>query len=247
MDNKELFTHKSEDYANFRPSYPDEALQFLREKCPGSHVADIGAGTGIFTKMLLKYFDSVTAVDPNGEMREKFRAFLPGVPCLAASGEDTTLPDASVDLITAAQAFHWLDEEKFKKEAIRILRPGGKTAIIWNSSVKNDFTIERDDICKKYCPRFRSGHAGKRSPAEGDAFLRHSYFKYVEFISFSNPFVMDRTGFEGNMRSRSYMPSPRERIYGKVMEELRALFEKYAVKGVVTEEMSTQIYLGSFE
>jgi hypothetical protein len=58
---------------------------------------------------------------------------------------------------------------------------------------------------------------------------------------------MDRTGFEGNMRSRSYMPSPRERIYGKVMEELRALFEKYAVKGVVTEEMSTQIYLGSFE
>ena len=247
MDNKELFSRKSEDYALFRPSYPEEAVQFLRSKCQGSHVADIGAGTGIFTKMLLKYFDTVTAVEPNGEMREKFRAFLPGVPCLAGSGEETGLPDESVDLITVAQAFHWLDEEKFKSESMRILRPGGKVAIVWNTTLKNEFTTERDNICKKYCPRFRSGHAGKRTPEEGDAFLRFCYFKHVEFISFSNPFVMDRSAFEGNMRSRSYMPSPEERIYGTLMEQLRNVFEKYAVREKVTEELATQIYFGSFE
>ena len=247
MDNKELFSRKSDDYALYRPSYPEEAVQFLRSECSGSHVVDIGAGTGIFTKVLLKYFDSVAAVEPNGDMREKFKAFLPDIPCLAGSGEETTLPDASVDLITVAQAFHWLDEEKFKQEAIRILRPGGKVAIVWNTTLKNDFTVERDNICKKYSPRFRSGHAGKRTPAEGDAFLRFSYFKHVKIVCFSNPFVMDRIIFEGNMRSRSYIPSPGEVFYGTLMEELRALFEKYAVKGKVTEEIATQIYLGSFE
>lgn len=122
MDNKELFSRKSDDYSKFRPSYPDAAVDWLRKNISGEQILDIGAGTGIFTKVLLRCFQKVTAVEPNAEMREKFLQYLPEIPCTDGSGEETKMPDRSVDLITVAQAFHWLDEEKFKAEAKRILK-----------------------------------------------------------------------------------------------------------------------------
>ena len=246
MDSKELFTRKSEDYALFRPSYPAAAVEWLAEKTSAVTVADIGAGTGIFTVCLAKRFKEIVAVEPNEEMRSRFATFLPRIPCLAGSGEASGLPETSIDLITVAQAFHWLDEEKFKSEACRILRPGGKVAIIWNTSVKDEFVLARDEVCKKYCPRFKKGHAGSRTPAEGDAFLRYVYFKEVEFISFPNPFAMTREIFAGNIRSRSYALTAEDRDFLSFQQELEGVFEKYAVNGQVTENQETQIFLGSF-
>ena len=245
-DNTGLFSGKQDDYSRFRPSYPDAAIDFLRSRSAGGCVLDIGAGTGIFTKALLRCFKNVSAVEPNKDMREKFMQYLPGIYCSSGSGEATGMPENSVDLITVAQAFHWLDAELFKQEAVRILRPEGKTAIIWNTSQKNDFTAARDRICQKYCPRFGSGHAGKRSVSEGDTFLRYSYFRKVEVVSFANPFTMDLTVFEGNMRSRSYALLPTECGYEKFMAELRSLFASHAENGFVTEPQETQIYLGTF-
>ena len=246
MDNRQLFSGKSEDYFRCRPSYPESAVRWLRERCQGECAADIGAGTGIFTKLLQPYFKKVYAVEPNADMRKIFCAYLPDVPCSAGSGEDTGLAADSVDLITVAQAFHWLDEEKFKAEALRILRPAGKVAIIWNSTLESDFTLARSRVCQKYCPRFRSGHAGKRSAAEGDDFLRNHYFGEVEVISFANPFEMDLEIFEGNMRSRSYALTPADPAYADFSAELRSVFEQYAVNGTVTEPQETQIYFGRF-
>ena len=246
IDNKELFTHKSDDYSRFRPSYPHAAIDYLKAKTNACQVVDIGAGTGIFTRALLRCFREVSAVEPNDGMREKFRIMLPDVSCSHGSGEATGLPDNSVDLITVAQAFHWLDADLFKKEAMRILRPGGKVAIVWNTSLKSDFTTERNLICQKYCPRFRSGHAGKHTIEEGDAFLRNSFFKNVEVVSFDNPFTMDKETFEGNIRSRSYALAPGDNDYTSFMNELRGVFEKYAIGNKVTEPQETQIYLGSF-
>ena len=163
-----------------------------------------------------------------------------------ASGEATGFPENSVDLITVAQAFHWLDEEKFKREAMRILNPDGKVAIVWNTTKRSDFTDSRNAVCQKYCPRFKHGHAGKRTPAEGDAFLRYSYFKTVEFIAFDNPFVMDKLTFEGNIRSRSYALLPGDSRYEEFIAETRAVFDRFAVNGTVTELQETQIFLGSF-
>ena len=183
---------------------------------------------------------------PNAAMREKFQMFLPHIRCWHSSGEATGLPDDSVDLITVAQAFHWLDADLFKKEAMRILRSAGQVAIVWNTSLQCDFTQERDRVCRKYCPRFRSGHAGKRSVEEGDAFLRNEYFKSVEVVSFSNPFAMDLQTFEGNMRSRSYALAPDDCQYSDFTAELQAVFEKYAVNNIVTEPQETKIYLGKF-
>ena len=247
MDNRTLFTGKSDDYFRYRPSYPEASARWIKERCSGENAVDIGAGTGIFTKVLLNFFREVSAIEPNADMRKCFRNFLPDTVCLAGTGEATGLPDNSVDLITVAQAFHWLDEEKFKAEAMRILRPGGKVAIIWNTALKSDFSAARNAVCQKYCPRFSSGHAGKRSPEEGDAFLRYHYFSQVEIASFDNPFAMDQETFEGNMRSRSYALLPDHPDYPEFMAEQRAVFAKFATDGTVTEPQETQIFLGEFQ
>ena len=246
MNNNEIFTGRSRDYSLYRPSYPDSSVDWLRKYCSGDHVVDIGAGTGIFTKVLTRCFKNVCAVEPNADMRESFQTFLPDIPCFDASGEATGLEKDSLDLITVAQAFHWLDEEKFKQEAVRILHPEGKVAIIWNSPLRNEFSAARDRICQKYCPQFRSGHTGKRSAAEGDNFLRNCYFREVEVVSFPNPFGMDLEIFEGNMRSRSYALKQDHKDHEKFMAELRIVFEAFAVNGIVTEPQETQIYLGTF-
>ena len=245
-DNRELFSNKSDDYAKYRPSYPDAAVDWLKSKVPCGSVLDIGAGTGIFTAALLRCFEMVSAVEPNEDMRRKFAGFLPGIVCSGGSGENTGFPENSVALITVAQAFHWLDAEKFKSEALRILEAQGKVAIIWNNSLNCDFTVERNRVCQKYCPRFRSGHAGKRSAAEGDAFLRNGYFREVEVVSFDNPFAMTLPVFEGNMRSRSYALAPGDREFSGFTAELRAVFERHAENGVVIEPQETRIYFGSF-
>ena len=242
----ELFTGKAEDYARFRPSYPDQVLQFLKSRIPEGNILDVGAGTGIFTGLLSRGYKNVTALEPNKNMREKFMQNFPGIPCLEAAGESTPLPENSVDLITIAQAFHWLDEEKFKKEAGRILKNNGKAAVIWNNSIKDEFSAARDAISRKYCPSFRKGHAGKRTPEEGDDFLRHTYFRQVEVVSFANPFTMDLAAFQGNIRSRSYALTPDNREYPAYMKELETLFHKFACDGKVTEQLETQIFLGSF-
>ena len=246
IDNKELFTHKSGDYSRFRPGYPAAAVDYLKKQTSGGKVVDIGAGTGIFTQALLRCFTDVSAVEPNANMRNEFKQQLPDIICSDGSGEATKLAADSVDLITVAQAFHWLDADLFKQEAMRILRNNGKVAIVWNTSLQSDFTCERNKICQKYCPRFRSGHAGKHSPEEGDRFLRNIFFRSVEAVAFDNPFVMDEEAFEGNIRSRSYALAPQDAGYGDFMAELRNVFNKYAENGTVTEPQETQIYLGSF-
>ena len=246
INNTELFTRKSDDYSRYRPSYPDAAVDWLFEKYPAKHVLDIGAGTGIFTQVLLRRFQNVYAVEPNADMRSLFVKNLPEIFCSDGTGEATKLPDSSVDLITVAQAFHWLDSEKFKQEAMRILRPEGRIAIVWNTSLDNNFTVARNRVCQKYCPRFRSGHAGKHSVAEGDAFLRNSYFREVEVVSFENPFTMDLCTFEGNIRSRSYSLLPGNCDYENFMSELRIVFDRFAVDGIVIEPQETQIFFGTF-
>ena len=246
MNNRSVFSGKSEDYFRYRPSYPDVAFEWLRERCSGEIAVDIGAGTGIFTKGLLRCFKNVSAIEPNADMRKKFHEFLPDKVCSYGTGEATGLQDNSTDLITVAQAFHWLDEERFKTEAIRILRPAGKVAIIWNTTLPNEFSAARDRVCQKYCPRFRTGHAGKRSVAEGDDFLLHHYFHKVEVASFANPFAMDLEIFEGNMRSRSYSIGADHSDYPEFMTELRAVFEQFSSNGIVIEPQETQIFLGEF-
>lgn len=113
--NEQKFTGKADLYEKFRPGYPDELIDFLYGNARCDNVADIGAGTGKFTRCLLKKPWKVIAVEPNDDMRGKLAA-IEGITVVNAPAENTGLADKSVGLVTAAQAFHWFDAERFKTE-----------------------------------------------------------------------------------------------------------------------------------
>src|SRR5690606_5551847 len=132
------FTDRVADYVRHRPGYPPALLRWLRDEhgvAPDWPVADIGAGTGISARMFLEAGHAVVAVEPIPAMRQAAIAALGGHPRFAAvdgRAEATHLPDASVALVSAAQAFHWFDRRTVKAESRRILRPGGLVAVYWN-------------------------------------------------------------------------------------------------------------------
>src|SRR5207253_7675203 len=120
-----------ENYLKYRPSYPPEIIPLLKSECgltAESVIADLGSGTGLLTELFLKHGNPVFGLEPNLEMRvagERVLAKYPKFTSLSATAEATTLPDESVDMITAGQAFHWFDREKARPEFVRILKPGG--------------------------------------------------------------------------------------------------------------------------
>src|ERR1700747_2753137 len=132
------FSSRVENYIRYRPGYPPQVLETLKSECglnSASVVADIACGTGIFTKMLLENGNEFFGVEPNLEMREAAERLLAAYSkftSIAGTAESSNLPDHSVDFATAAQAAHWFDLAKARKEFMRILKPTGWAMLIWN-------------------------------------------------------------------------------------------------------------------
>jgi len=118
-------------YERARPSYPTEAVQRLLP-AGARDVADVGAGTGKLTSVLVGLGLNVTAVEPSEGMRGQFAQVLPDVPILAGSGERIPLPDGSVDAVLFGQAWHWVEPRRAATEVARVLRPGGRLGLVWN-------------------------------------------------------------------------------------------------------------------
>lgn len=245
--NEQKFTGKADVYEKFRPTYPDELIDFLYDNARCEAVADIGAGTGKFTRCLLKRPWSVTAVEPNADMREKLAA-IEGITVVNAPAENTGLADKSVGLITAAQAFHWFDEEPFKRECIRVLKDGGKLAVVWLNYVEEGMTRRKFELCRKYSTdeHYRkTGHAGLRTKEESDAFFA-SYFKEFQKREFFGERVYDRDSFIGEAISHSHSPREGEPNFKPFVEELNALFTEYENRGETAAKTKIVCYFGSF-
>src|SRR5580693_1851722 len=124
------FSSRVDNYVRYRPGYPREALDLLKKECDlttESVIADIASGTGIFTRVLLENGNRVIGVEPNAEMRRAGEAFLQSYPrftSVAGTAEATTLPEHSVEIVAAAQAAHWFDRERARREFVRILKSG---------------------------------------------------------------------------------------------------------------------------
>ena len=118
-------------YDTIRPSYPPEAVRWMLGEQP-ARVADLGAGTGIFSRLVASLGHDVTAIEPDDGMRARFVAMSPEITALVGSGEAIPLADGSVDAVVAAQAFHWFDNDAARREIVRVLIPGGVFAPIWN-------------------------------------------------------------------------------------------------------------------
>ena len=129
----EPFALTSDSYERGRPEYPDELLAFaaaLAGLGPGKVAVDLGAGTGKFTRGLLR--SGARVVEPLDKMRAEFARVLPDVECLAGGAHAIPAPDASADLVSCAQSFHWFAEEEALTEIARVLRPGGVLFLVWN-------------------------------------------------------------------------------------------------------------------
>ena len=160
------------DYVRYRPIYPSDFINYIVNEIQISKsvVADVGAGTGILTKLLAPKVKKIYAVEPNYNMRLACKEFCD---CFAnfitvdGSAEQTNLQDNSVDFITVAQAFHWFDRCKTKIEFKRVLKTSGKVILVWNSRVaENELIKENDELCRRVCPEFRGGSGGSGTNPE---------------------------------------------------------------------------------
>ncbi len=248
MDNTGKFTGKAEVYAKARPGYPQAMLDRIAQAAgigAGAEVADIGAGTGIFSKALLGCGCRIYGVEPNADMRgvaERSLAaedrFFP----VAGTAEDTTLPGGSVDAVTVAQAFHWFDAEAFGRECRRILRPGGQVVLVWNSRIHDrDSVRENEAIMREFCPAF-TGFSG------GIAYLddRIGSFFHGDFSveTFPNDLAFDKAGFIARNLSGSYSLQAGDPRYAEYVAALEELFDRYALDGIYMQPNETVAYWG---
>jgi SAM-dependent methyltransferase len=245
----ERFSDRARDYARHRPGYPHALLAWLREAhgvVPSWIVADVGAGTGISTRLFLAAGHPVLAVEPNASMRAEAEAALAGDPrfrSVAAPAEATGLPDASVDLVAAAQAFHWFDAAAVHREWTRILRPGGLAAIFWNVR-----RTEGSPFVEGY-ERLLRAHTGHATVVgghgDGEAMRRWFGRGFREERSFENPQLLDLAALRGALLSASYAPRPGQPGCEAMLEELARLFEATAVDGRVRMALETRAYVGA--
>lgn len=132
-------------YERGRPEYPDEAIAWLIGDA--ERVADIGAGTGKLTRVLVRLGRAVVAVEPDAGMRAQFEDAVPGFDVLAGSGERIPLPDGVCDAITYGQAWHWVDPVAGSAEAGRVLADDGVLALVWNTKdVEVDWVRRLADV-----------------------------------------------------------------------------------------------------
>lgn len=242
------FSDRVENYVRYRPGYPPEVLQTLKNECGLSNrhiVADIGFGTGIWTRLLLENGNAVFGVEPNAEMRtagERLLARFPKFTAVAGTAEATTLSDESVDFITAAQAAHWFTRDSARAEFVRILKPGGWLVLIWNERVTDSTAFLRDyeSLLLKYGTDYQDIRH-ERTTAEINQFFDPAAF---EERVFDMQQEFDYAGVEGRLLSSSYAPGPDHPQHAPMLRELRQIFEAHAVNGMTTFEYKTRVYFG---
>jgi SAM-dependent methyltransferase len=125
------FGSAADRYDANRPSYPPAALTWALGT-QSRQVVDLGAGTGILTRVLRSLGHDVRPVEPDEGMRARLSTSSPEVTPLAGTAEQIPLPDAAVDAVMAGQAYHWFDPERAHPEIARVIRPGGVFAPVWN-------------------------------------------------------------------------------------------------------------------
>jgi SAM-dependent methyltransferase len=248
MDATQRFADRVENYVRYRPGYPDAVVPFLRDAAKltrESIVADIGSGTGISTKLFLDNGNTVYAVEPNREMREAAERLLADYPnCRSGDGsaEATTLANKSVDLIVAGQAFHWFDRTKTRQEFARILRPGGRVVLMWNSR-RDDTTFAQayEALLTEYGTDYQQiNHRNIDLPAIREFFAPAE----VQVHRLPNAQVLDFDGLRGRILSCSYVPTENQPRYAPMLDAVQQLFDDFKQNGAVRIEYDTELYLG---
>jgi SAM-dependent methyltransferase len=242
------FSDRVENYVRYRPGYPPQALRCLIGECglTTAHVvADIASGTGIWTRMLLENGNHVFGVEPNTEMRQAGERLLAGFPeftSVAGTAEATSLPDQSVNFVTAAQAAHWFDRQRSRREFVRILKPGGWLVLLWNERLVDTTPFLRDyeQLLLKYGTDYQDIRHERTTDAVNEFFDPAPFQARV----FDMRQEFDYAGIEGRLLSSSYAPGPGHPKYEPMLRELRQIFDAKAVAGRATFDYKTRVYFG---
>lgn len=250
-DSRDRFSDRVDDYVRARPGYPRAMIEDLitaEALSEGAVVADIGAGTGISTELFLAAGYDVFGVEPNPPMREAAEAALahfPGYRSQAGSAEATGLSDSSVDLVVAAQAFHWFDPAPTRSEFRRILRPPGWVALIWNArrSTGTPFLEAYEKLLLEFGTDYAQvGHRGvgteRLAAFFGGSFTTRRY---------DNRQALDLAGLRSRVLSSSYIPAAGDPAHAAMLARLDEIFRSHAVGDRVELLYDTELYLGRIE
>ena len=248
VDNRTLFSGRAQDYERARPDYAPQLVNALYARygfSARSRIADVGAGTGKLTGMLLARGSTVYAVEPNADMRAACAARLHGYrafTCVAGDASHTGLPAGSVDIVTAAQAFHWFDAAAFRRECLRILRPGGRVFLVWNNRVADaPVNVETFRVFRAFCPGFRGASNGFDARAAAfDDFFGGPY----ERLEFPNPLTFSQDSFLRRAFSASYALPETHSAFPAYRQALYEVFDRFAADGLLAVPNVTEVYAG---
>jgi SAM-dependent methyltransferase len=219
--NTEKFTGKAEVYAQARPSYANEAIDYIFSLAPKSAVfADIGAGTGKFSELIARRQNILYAVEPNDDMRLELAQTLSSYQnahIVKGTGEDTGLAIGCIDVITVAQALHWFDPVAFLNEGLRILSPDGIVVALYNIDPS----------------RTSPGH----SKSSTDAFFGKPCIR-----DFPNPVYYTRENWISYCLSHSHDPKPGDAQYDAHIAKANDAFDKRQNNGVMMFNFVTRVY-----
>jgi len=248
-DPTKRFSDRVENYVKFRPSYPKKLIDHLRKKKiikMDQNIADIGSGTGIFSKLLLTTNNRIFAVEPNEDMRKAAEKYLhnkPNFNSIDGSAEETTLKENSIDIITAAQSFHWFDLEKTKKEFLRILKPKGSIVLIWNvrKSKGSPFSVEYDKLLKFHIPEYLQVSHRNIDLKRVSNFTGPND---IQKFTCQNIQIFDFEGIKGRLQSSSYTPTEEQAEYSILMKDLEEIYNKFQIDGKVQLMYDCEMYFG---
>ncbi|MFN3729007.1 MAG: class I SAM-dependent methyltransferase [Fimbriimonadaceae bacterium] len=249
FDAKQIFSDRARDYAKARPGYPAEILAELSRRTGLDstwQVADLGAGTGLLTRLFVDAGNPVVAVEPNGAMlkvAETRFGDAPNFRAVTAPAEATTLDDRSVDLITAGQAFHWFDRDRAAPEFRRILRPGGWIALIWNDADRVSSPFLQEYL--PYLSRLDQPTAPWKSLVNDEilqAFIGPTY----QLFEVAHRHRLDFDGLVARLGSASYGLRPGESGFDELSRGMREIFDRHADGGTVDYPYRCRVHLGQW-
>ncbi len=227
------------EYEQGRPGYPEEAVAFIAAELgigPGCVVVDLGAGTGKFTRMLVATGATVIAVEPIAEMRAELSRALPGVVVHDAVVSDLPLADASADVVTAAQAFHWFSDDDDLAEIARVLRPGGGVGLLWNRQDLDVGMWERiEPIIAPHRPPPRTAWRAALEAAPWSGPLREK--------SFVHRHATTPEQLSGRVASLSWIAGLDDAVRSDVVRHVAAAASELAVDGVLDVVERTEVVL----
>jgi len=245
-DTIERFSNRVENYVKYRPSYPKEVLDLFRKEMnlqTSSVVADIGSGTGISARLFLENGNTVFGIEPNAAMRNAAENYLqdfPNFKSVNGIAEETSLENKTVDFIVAAQAFHWFDKEKTRREFKRILKDKGFVVLAWNERQLDSTEFLRDyerlliDFGTDY-EKVRHENITKEILED---FLEADFLQAV----FQNIQTLDFNGLKGRMLSASYMPTAENPRFSQMLKNLKSLFAEHSEKGKIQILYDTNVF-----